>query len=362
MVSMSPKIRFNPRYNSYLLLISLFFVGSLVVTITAWIIVAKTIENRVKESFYQVTNTSVSWIQTRLNTYSDILTGITSFVENSDDLSLARWNSYIDRLEIIERYPGLRSINYIKRVKPEDKDSFVKEIIKNNGHDPVYQNYAITPIDPNYIKTQNDYYPVVYTIGTLDDRYRALGLDMSSEKHREEALFLARDTARVTTTDFIKFVPTPTNIGYSMILPTYNKNLPTNTLSQLSKAFSGAIYAPFDIKMFFDGVLMPGNEDAFPNLDLEIYDETAERPEQPIYDKDPDKNIRNDPASFAVVNIKTLSFSNRKWEIYTGIPTSVVKDPRWTSYSFNVLVGGILTSLLSFLILLFQYFRLLRSH
>lgn len=356
-----PKIRFNPRYNSYLLLISLFFVASLVVTVIAWIIVAKTIENRVKESFYLVTNTSVSWIQTRLDTYADILTGIAAFVENKNQLSLAQWNSYIDRLEILQRYLGLRSINYLRRVKPDDKDNFIRETIKNSAQDEDYQNYTIKSIDPNYSKTQNDYYPVVYSIAPLDGHHGALGLDVSSEKRRQEALFLARDTARITTTDFIKFVPIPTNIGFSMVLPIYNNNLPTNTLSQLSKAFSGAIYAPFDIKMFFDGVLMPGNEDAFPNLDFEVYDETAEHPEQPVYDKNPNKNIRNDSASFAVLNKKTLSFSNRRWEIYTGIPTSVIKDPKWTSSSFSVLVGGIFTSFLSFLILLVQYFRLLRS-
>lgn len=350
------------RQNIYHLSIYLFFLVSLTATAAAWLITIKATENRLKELFYLSSLNSNTRINTRFNTYLDILTGVQAFVENSDSrVSLSEWSTYIHRLDVLEKHPGLRSVNYIQKVPAADKDSFIKKLIKDNINDPVYQNYDIQAIDASYVKDQPDYYPVVYTIGLLGDRFRALGLDLSSEKKRAEALFAARDSAKPTATPLIRFIPSPNNTGFSLIFPIYQKGLPLDTVKQLRQAFIGAIYAPFDINQFFDAILKPGNRDAYPHLDLEVYDPESERPNEPLYDKDQSISLSRDPSRYAFTTKQTISLPNRSWEIAIGIPKKFITDPRWGPTSLITLVGGLLASFASFSFLLYQYRRLQAS-
>ena len=347
------------RQNIYHLSIYLFFLASLAATAAAWLITVKATENRLSELFYLGNNNISTRINTRFNTYLDILTGVQAFVEISNGrVSLAEWNDYINRLDILKKHPGLRSVNYIQKVPFADKDSFVKKLIKDNINVPVYQNYDIRAIDTNYVKDQPDYYPVVYTIGLLDDRFIALGLDLSSEKKRAETLFAARDSARPTTTPLIRFVPSPHNLGFSLILPIYQRGLTTDTVKQLRQAMGGAIYAPFDVNQFFDAILKPNLQDAYPYLDLEVYDPESERPNEPLYDKDQSISLTRDPSRYAFTSVQTISLPNRRWEIAIGVPKKFITDPRWVPTSLIILVSGALASLATFSLLLHRYRRL----
>lgn len=351
------------KKKSSFVLIFLFFLASLAATAAAWLITVKATENRLKELFYLGNDNISTQINTRFNTYLDILTGVRAFVEISDSqVSLSDWNDYVNRLDILKKYPGLRSVNYIQKVPFAAKDSFVKKLIQDNINNPTYQNYDIRAVDANYVKDQPDYYPVVYTIGLLGDRFRAMGLDLSSEKKRAEALFAARDSARPTTTPLIRFIPSPNNLGFSLILPIYQRGLPTDTVGDLRQAMSGVIYAPFDINMFFDAILKPSWQDAYPYLDLEVYDPTSERPNEPIYDKDQSISLTREPSRYAFSAKQTLSLPDRRWEITIGAPKKFVTDPRWVPASLIILVSGILASLATFSLLLYQHYRFLQTN
>lgn len=356
------KAPYHPLSNPHrLLLIYLFFIASLSATVIAWLITVKATENRLKETFYVDNNNAVSWINTRFNTYLDILTGVQAYVENSNSrVSLSEWNAFINRLGILNRYPGLRSINYIQKVPFANKDSFIRKLIKDNLDSPVYQNYNIRAVDTNYLKDQPDYYPVVYIIGTLDSGFQALGLDLSSEKERAETLFAARDSTRPTTTPLIRFIPSPNNLGFSLIFPLYQNGLPLNTIKQLQQAMSGAIYTTFDINQFFDAILKPNWQDAFPYLDLEVYDPMSERPNEPLYDKDQSISLFREPSRYTFITKQTFSLPGRRWEIVIGTPKRFISDSKWISVSLLVLAMGILGSVATFSFLLYQYYHFLR--
>ena len=215
-----------PRRPLVQVLIILFFLASLTATVVAWLITANASERRLKENFFLDSNNTISWINTRIETYINLLSGVQVSVEINPGVTRTEWDGYINRTKILEKYPGLRSINYVQKVPFTNKDSFIKEVLKENSNDSPYQSYSIRAIDSNYVKDQKDFYPVVYTTGKLDDRFRALGFDLSSEKKRAEALFTARDNAQLTLTPLIRFVINPTNNGFSLILPLYQKELP----------------------------------------------------------------------------------------------------------------------------------------
>ena len=335
----------SPRRPLVQILIILFFLVSLTATVVAWLITANASERRLKENFFLDSNNTISWINTRIETYINLLSGVQVSVEINPGVTRTEWDGYINRTKILEKYPGLRSINYVQKVPFTNKDSFIKEVLKENSNDPPYQSYSIRAIDSNYVKDQKDFYPVVYTTGKLDDRFRALGFDLSSEKKRAEALFTARDNAQLTLTPLIRFVINPTNNGFSLILPLYQKELPLETVKQLQQAFIGAIYAPFDVNQFFDSILKPNGQDAFPNLDLEVYDFQSE---DYLYDKDQSISLLRDNNRYAITAKQTLSFANRRWEIVTGIPKKFITDPKWAPPSFIIIVSGLLASLATF--------------
>ncbi len=330
----------NNKKRLFLLSIIIFFIGSLAATTLVWFITVTSLQIQIKNKYYLDSNNAISWIENRLNTYTDILKGLSAFVENNHELSLTKWNRYVNSLDIINRYPGLRSINYIQRVP------------HNYSANPAYKNYVIHPIDSHYIKTQTDYYPVVYTSGIIKNPLQVLGYDVSSEARRAQTLFAARDSAQPATTTIIRLIADPKNLGFGLMFPYYN---------QETQSFSGVIYATFDINQFFDSILKPSGRDAFPNLDFEVYDQKQDLPRAPIYDKDTSLNLINNKTSFLFINKHIITIADRTWSLYIGVKKDPRTDPLTSPITITILVSGILASFLTFSFLLRQYYHELKN-
>ena len=340
----------SPRPVAQILII-LFFLASLAATGIAWWTTAKAEENRLRENFFLDSNAAHRWLADRLLNYSYLFGSIRAFVENSETVTRVEWQDYSQRAQITNLYPGLRSIVYAPRVKRRELTKFVNQVKKANSDEPAYADYSLKLIDPDFPEnqTKTDFFPVLYTEGAnRTERLTALGYDVSSEKERASAVFTARDSDAFAATPPIRFVIQPINNGFGIILPIYQKGLPKDTLADLRQAFSGIIYAPFDINQFFDAILKPNWLDAFPNLDFEVYDFASKNPDQPLYDKVLSTNITRQPTGYYFSQTGRYQIYNRRWEIYTGLPKEAVANPYRSATSLTILISGLIASLATF--------------
>lgn len=346
------------RQNIYRLSVYLFFLASLAATIFAWYFTFQAINLQAEETSFRDSGNSLTWIQTRLDTYSDILTGAASFAENSIQVTRSEWENYIKRLQIVDRYSGLRTVIYVERVKSQDLENFVAHLKRENADIPAYQNYAVHPLS----EIKAEYFPVKYTYGTnLEERYNALGLDVTFDQTRRETLERARDTNLLTISPPITLAVNAPEHGFVIAAPIYKVGLPTETVDERRLALQGFVYAPFDSNQFFDAILKPGWHDAFPSLDLEVYVDETTSPSDFLYDKNLSANLLRDPSAFRYTQKTTLRFGNQTWIILTGLPKTASANPLTSPVPLTILISGLLASFATFSFLHYQYHRLIQK-
>ena len=64
-------------------------------------------------------------IHSRLANYEDVLRGAAGFIAASEHPDPQSWHSYVDRLGLLTRYPGITAIEFISRVPQAQIESFV---------------------------------------------------------------------------------------------------------------------------------------------------------------------------------------------------------------------------------------------
>lgn len=350
-------MKFLTKPTAPFLIINIFFLGSLAATATAWAMTARAIDSRIKERFYLDNLNAKNWIETRLNTYFDLLTATQAFVSNSQRLSRPGWTEFSHDIQIAERYPGFRAVIYTPKVKRAEREQFAAQVKRENSDLPAYANYTVHPEQDK----KDEFYPVLYTYGeNIEDRLKALGQDVSFEKTRLNALDFARDNNRLTLSAPVTLVIDP-HIGFAIALPVYQKGLPIETVEERRLALTGFVYAPFEANAFFDAILKPNRQDAFPKLDLEIYDPQSENPNEYLYDKNQAFNLLREPSQFALTEESTLLIGNRTWTIRTGLPKKFITDPQRAPVPLIILASGTFASIFTFSYLLYQYHHLTKK-
>lgn len=336
-----------------LTLIFLFFFASIAATIIAWLTVSNAVDNKARQFFYNGTNSVASWIQTRLQTYSDLLVATQSFAESQPRFTRAQWTDFVQGLDLTERYPGMRAIIYLARVKKADLNSFTQTVRKENSDLPAYSNFTVSPL----ANTQ-EYFPITYTYGANEPkRLETLGLNVYSEASRISTLDYARDRNKLVFSPVIELLIEPHTAGFSITLPIYRYGAKIDTVSQRRDALIGFVYAPFQADQFFDAILKPGGTDAFPDLDVEIYDLASS--DKPFYDIMPQYNL-NDPAEFFVTKDYQITVDDRTWTIKIGLPKTLYQNTKTTPVPLTIFAIGLLASIITFIFLLHEYGRILK--
>src|ERR1035438_10174651 len=65
-------------------------------------------------------------LRNRLEQYGDIARGAQGFFADEPTLhSVKEWRTYVDRLDLPHRHPGLASLAFITRVQPTDLEAFL---------------------------------------------------------------------------------------------------------------------------------------------------------------------------------------------------------------------------------------------
>lgn len=302
---------------------------SFVLTIAAWQVTTSQIEQRIEQRFDFLSNQLVTQIIERMKRYEDALkTGVVAIQTQREKIDVDDWARFSAALKITPMYPGINGIGVIYHVKPEKKDSFIKE------------QRALRPdfkIHPYHGAGEN--WPITY-IEPLNGNEQAVGLDIAFEQHRINAAKKARDTSRTQITGPITLVQdekqTP---GFLQFVPFYSSHDITTT--ELKRQhFIGHVYAPFIMHKLISGTLNQKDiQDDNRYIKFSIYDG-----DELLYDELKEDGVITEKSPSRSKKI-TIEMYSRSWTFNIQAAATFDEEVK-TSQSTYVLIGGILIDVL----------------
>jgi signal transduction histidine kinase/CheY-like chemotaxis protein/integral membrane sensor domain MASE1 len=255
------------------------------------------------QNFIELTYDTEAAITARLDTYVNALSAAAGFYINSKDLHPEEWESFIHRLKLVERYPGINGMGFILPVDQAELPAFIA-----HRHALGQLNFEIKTVPevtrPPTGKMGYEHYIISY-IEPLAQNYQALGLDVASEKKRQTAGQRARDTGKATITDRITLVQDgQSRPGFLMFYPMYYAGAQIETVQERRMAFVGWSYAPFITEEFLNGIV--GSRKG--QIQFDIYDSPQLKAKHLVYNSQ-NKDLNDRGSTYA--HISKLKVTNQ---------------------------------------------------
>jgi PAS domain S-box-containing protein len=97
-------------------------------TLLAWNASRRGQEQRDRTRLNRFVGRTERSLQYRLGRYEDILRGAQGFfAANRGSISAADWRAYVERLDLLDRHPGLSSLAFVQRVSASELEGFLRE-------------------------------------------------------------------------------------------------------------------------------------------------------------------------------------------------------------------------------------------
>lgn len=259
---------------------------SLLLTISAWQISSRLLEQKKQRQFDYQADLIVALVKERMKNYEDALwSGVASIHSQNKSMSYSQWKTFATALSIEEKYPGINGIGIIHSVPRDLLPDYLNR-----------QRFSRPDFNLHPEQNRQDYWPITYIEPKAVNK-EAIGLDISHEKNRLQAAIKARETATAQITGPIILVQdkkkTP---GFLFYAPYYQSITPPPVMER-EQQFIGVVYAPFIVNKLMSGTLT--NKNRLVNFQITdgqdvLYDELNNQSENfeknPIYSKE----IRSD--------------------------------------------------------------------
>ncbi|QPJ66684.1 MAG: PAS domain-containing protein [Candidatus Nitrohelix vancouverensis] len=312
----------------------------LVITFLFWDSVKEAVYNDAKTRFdFRVEQIHAS-VDERMATYEQMLRGGIGLFIASTEVTRDDWRTYVEALEMEERFPGIQGLGYSEVVQSEEKEEHTRKIQAEG-----FPDYTIKP------SGERDVYTSIIYLEPFNLRNRqAFGYDMFSQSVRREAMEKARDTGRTAITGkvtLVQEIDEDVQSGFLMYLPLYKKGLPVATEAQRRNAIRGYVYSAFRMGNLMAGILGPKAED----VGFKIYDGGAVHEESLMYrsyrwNGGEPENLDN----HILLAEKTMDLYGRQWTVqYASLPGFEASINSHKS-NFVLVFGGIFSALCFFVI------------
>jgi len=142
-------------------------------------------------------NQAVSALKQRMAGHSALLRGAAGLFAASEDVSTREFSTYVGRLGLGSRYPGVLGIGYTARVEGEPARQALEARMKREG----VADFRVWPAGPRPVYTS-----IVYLSPPTGGNASAIGYDMSTEAIRREAMTRAAATGDLAMSGAVTLV------------------------------------------------------------------------------------------------------------------------------------------------------------
>ena len=309
------------------------FVAACALSVYAAFYVSTTAEERRQEQFFADAQETRRRIESRLDTYVQVVRDGTALLAASNEIHLGEFRAFVKRLELAKRYPGIEAIGFAQRVTPSELREFARTIVldgvsrfhfRPEGNRPEYQ--TIVFLEP------------------MDAGSRgALGFDLAADPAQREAMERARDTGQPALAGragepFDGVAPD----GVILYVPVYRSGVAVDTVDDRRRALYGFVFSPIRAGLLLDDLasasMQPVTFEVYDGTDIStatLIHASAEATAQPEY-----------------VSSGALSVAGHQWQLVVksvaAVPALMPRPVR------NTLAGGLFFSLILFVIVRVQ--------
>ena len=325
-------------------------------------VVRDAVENIAQLRFERLASDAKHAIQARIDSYGEILYGLSALFTSQDAVSRLQFHRYVESLDLKNRFPGFDVVNYAVHVRAEDKQRFEESVRRDTSLDPRgYPNFAIRPPGE-----RQEYYVLVYVEPMAGFEF-AFGLDTSvnpaikDHKALTASINLTRDSGKLNSPGLpIRITGRDKEyIGLGMRLGVYRSGMPLNTVEQRRAAFFGSVGAGFNVEHLMKDVL---EEETLRHLRFKLYGAESivsgsasgsERRRFLLYDSSPltraspAQDDANDPDAL-FTNTLPMDVGGRTWQVHFSARKDTIIGRVDALLPWLALAGGLLSSTLLF--------------
>jgi PAS domain S-box-containing protein len=316
---------------------------SLVLTWAGWYVTNQFIQHRASDRYAFQVKDVVGAIQQRMQTYESMLRGGAGLFSASEMVSRSEWQTYVQALQVDQRFPGIVGFGYIERMTPEQLAAHLDHIRAEGQTD-----YAIRP------QGQRDTYsPAIYLEPRNEANQRAIGLDFYAQPALRNAMDRARDTgmpalSRLVSLDHVGSHDLLKERRLFMFLPIYRKNAPLQTAEERQKALEGWVYSAMHSQDLLRDILGASNAE----IDVEVFDGAEMRRDTMLYhdlgEEEPHLGRTDYSPDFSQTT--RLDFGGESWSLFIHTQPGYIAASD-TGQPIIVALGGLALDALLFLMI-----------
>ncbi|MEP5937890.1 MAG: CHASE domain-containing protein [Erythrobacter sp.] len=322
----APALNTRELFNSTQVVVVVMLIAT-ILTGVGWHYAVQREADRNSSEFDAIARDAEQAIYHRMDTYGTALDGAAALVRSHEDTSFVEWDQYVASLDLDRSLAGMNGIGYISAVKATETQVFF-DTARSRGVD-------IRAIHP--VSNREELLPITY-ISPLEVNREALGLDLSFEENRHEALKSSRRTGKMTITKPITLVQdSAKGAGFLLVRPVYRPGAPNQTVEQRLAASNGWSYAPIMARMLLAD-LTPRQGRAF---QITVRQAGAKGPAGLIYSS----NTREDSQHVSQFSKQTtIAIAGQIWVVeWHSLPE--FEQAASSDEPLLVLLGGVLLTL-----------------
>jgi signal transduction histidine kinase len=255
-------------------------------------------------------------VERAIDRYLDVINSVGAFFTATN--SVDRWEFYKFVEDKRPRYPGLKAVEWVPKVRHGERRKYVS-VAEDDG----LFGFDITEFGEAESLTKagkrDEYFPVYY-VDPYQGNEEALGFDLASDPAILKSLDRARDFGRNVLIDGAAFPGGGADGSqFSVILPIYRSGLAPDSLAQRHEELTGFTIGIFHV----DEMIRTALQDVITGLalDVYIYDQTREGEERLVYHHPADGNrgqmgpLREDQVFGGYFAAGDHSVADRQWTI-----------------------------------------------
>ncbi len=301
----------------------------LVATLMAWGITRQGQLKRDRGRLSRFVSRTGQDLRYRLGRYEDITRGAQGFFSDGlSILSVEQWHTYLNRLDLPNRHPGLATLAFVTPVRPWDLDGFLKARPQLTGryHRPITDPIPVQ--DPN-----PDAERLIIELCEPGKNATDLGLDVGTSHTERVAAERARDTGQPTLSGLLHVARAGGRDDVlALYVPVY-QGLP-DSLEARRQSIKGWILAGIPIRPLMEDLLQGGE----PGVAFELVDTFAAEGPQSLY------ATPHWPQGAKADVIQTMEIAGRGWQVQYAIRPEFYRTGGHYQ-PLIVLLGGLLVSL-----------------
>ncbi len=205
----------------------------------------------------------------RFGQYEDAVVAAAAFVGTAQDVTANEWQSYVDRLEIANRYPGMVGLGVLLPVSSEEVPA-LEARMRETSH----PNFTVWQAGGATLS--GDELIVITLLEPLDINAPVVGMDITPSEGRREATERARDTGLPIVTHSVALMQDwGRSTGVLLVAPVYRGGTSPATMEERRQELVAWVFAPVRSNNLFAG--LPSLERGRVSVDVFDDDPAAER-------------------------------------------------------------------------------------